>query len=108
MTKKCPHLEFILFEKVGNSFKTETDSDDFRDDYKKIRTIINNAQCNYLHKEWGNESQAPTTRLTDLQLFNQQQELRKNLYLQNTHLIADWDSDMWVTATKLNKKWNNR
>lgn len=105
--KLCPTLEYVIFEKIGNSFLTEKDNIEFREDFKKIKTIINTTDFQITPKKSTLLLDTLGTPLTDIELSLEQKKLRKNLKTNAPHNNHDFNSDMWKTAIKLYKKWNN-
>lgn len=105
--KICPILEFIIFEKIDNSFQNEKDSIDFRADFQKIRTIIDTTDFYTTPKKQKQRVTISTPPLIDIELYKEQTKLRKDIVLDTYNTNYEWDIDMWKTATKLYKKWTN-
>jgi len=105
--KICPILEFVIFEKLGDSFQIEKDGIDFRADFQKIKRIIDNTDIHIKTKEEKKIVEISDTPLIDMDLFLEQLELRQSIALDKYNSNYGWDKDMWRVATKLYKKWKN-
>ncbi|MFZ4928171.1 DUF692 family multinuclear iron-containing protein [Chryseobacterium sp. Mn2064] len=116
---QCPNLEYIIIERLGHTIKTEKQKKDFFDDFKKVKTIIENSDFKVKAKrDWKKKrigfSEKP---LEDLVLFEEQTRLTKLLF--NSSGIdrlkkesfqyfktENWDPEMILTAQNIIKKWN--
>jgi len=104
--QRCPVLEFIIFERIGDAFKDQKDGIDFRADFNKIKAIIDHTNFSTTPRHWSLNKHNLDQPLIDLELVNQQNTLRQNIQLDQPNAHPEWDTDLWKTATKLYKKWN--
>ncbi|MEN1785590.1 MAG: DUF692 family multinuclear iron-containing protein [Bacteroidota bacterium] len=103
----CPILEYIIFEKMGDSFQMEIDGINFRADFQKIRKILDASAISIKAKEEKEITDNLGPPVIDLELFQEQKALRKSIASGKYDSSYEWDKDIWRVATKLYKKWNN-
>ena len=113
--QKCPFLEFVIFERLGNTCQTEKDILEYRKDFNRLIEIIDSSNIKLNRKVWGNTTQSSGPPLNDSVLYQQQQELSKQLVNANslndiTVSLENWDISSWKpemieTAIKMSKKW---
>lgn len=116
---QCPHLEYIIIERLGHTIKTEQQKKVFFDDFKKVKTVIENSDFKpkVKNNQIKKETEFPEKPLEDPVLFEEQTRLTKLLF--DSSEINDikkepfqyfktenWDSEMILTAQNIIKKWN--
>ncbi|QXP61577.1 DUF692 family multinuclear iron-containing protein [Olleya sp. HaHaR_3_96] len=104
--QRCPVLEFVIFERLGDTFQNENDGLEFRADFNKIQAIIDHTAFSSNARQWTLKKHDLGPPLIDLPLLNKQQELREHIRLETANNHPEWNTNMWITATKLYKKWN--
>lgn len=115
--QKCPHLEYVILERLGSAFKTDEDAITHQNDFKKLRKIIDDTTTSITQKEWGNNAQADAVPLNIDSLYKEQRALHKILLeakslvevkekLSAQFELSNWDDEMLNTATLLTKKWD--
>ncbi|WP_326983963.1 DUF692 family multinuclear iron-containing protein [Chryseobacterium sp. MYb264] len=114
---KCKHLEYVIIERLGNTIATEVEREIFFNDFKRVREIINDSDCEFISKSWKKPNFTLDKPLEDQLLFDEQVLLTKMLFdNENPELIKqsfftyfnteNWDLEMLNTATHIIKKWN--
>lgn len=114
--KRCPFLEFVIFERLENTFQTEDELHQYRKDLDRIFKIIQISNIKRTKQNWGNSALPMGKPLFDALLYKEQQSLSNQLINANSaedvnfHL-ENWNSDFWKpemieTAIKMSKKWN--
>ncbi len=123
----CKNVEYIIFERLGNTIKTEKDKLQFAKDFKKIKKIVTTQKKN---------ENSPPERLTkkiikhtvakeplESKVLRKQQQLiietllkhkdvaKATKMLTKNKALKDWDPALWKnymveTAMVLIKKWN--
>ncbi len=112
---KCKHTEFIIMERLGNSFKNESDFVDFQSDFKNIKNIVNSTDFENSKKTWGKTSFLNHLPVNNNKLYNEQKKIAdcllnnkvgeiKSLNLQYWD-TKSWDNEMINTAIEISKKW---
>jgi len=114
--QKCPFLEFVIFERLGNTFQTERNILEYRKDLNRLIEIIDSSNIKSKRKAWGNTKQSSSPPLNDLVLSQEQQNLCDQLAKANsmddiTMGLENWDISSWKpemieTAIKMSKKWD--
>ncbi len=113
--QKCPHLEYVIFEQLSTSLQTENEINTFRNDYGKLKRIIEQTNAQNEIKTWGNDSIPNEEPISNSILFAEQELLRSALIQNTTNkdfqsysppLNQKWNEDLWKTAIKLTKQWN--
>lgn len=114
--QKCPFLEFVIFERLGNTFETEEGIQEYRKDFNQLKKIVRSSNIKLDHKTWGNNKKSSRPPLNNSVLYQEQQELSKQLVNANslsdiTVSLENWDISSWKpeiieTAIKMSKKWN--
>ncbi|MGH1516684.1 MNIO family chryseobactin maturase [Chryseobacterium sp. JK1] len=116
---QCPNLEYIIIERLGHTIKTEKQKKDFFDDFKKVKTIIENSDSKVkaTHDWIKTTTGFPEKPLEDPVLFEEQTRLTKLLFDSSgadslkkesfQYFKTDnWDPEMILTAQNIIKKWN--
>ncbi len=114
---KCKNVEYVIIERLGNTITTETENENFFDNFKKVREIINISDFQLNSKKWNKPDLALTEPLEDLSLYKEQVLLTKMLFEnEKPKLIKEypfsyfntenWDLEMLNTARNIIKKWN--
>jgi len=116
--QKCKSVEFVIFEKMGNSFQKPGDFVDYRNDFNKLKNIIENTTLKFEAKEWGNKIIPEKEPVEDELLFKEQNLLSKTLLgvsnykeLLSKINLKRWEMDKWDpgmidTAIAISKKWS--
>lgn len=119
--KKCPYLEYVIFERLGHTLTDVKEQEQFRKDFLKIKKIVSESQTNFSKKTILPKAKINYPVFTDKLLFRQQQiilktlkenknpyraidELQNNTLLNKWH-ISDWNPSMVETAISLIEKW---
>jgi uncharacterized protein (UPF0276 family) len=117
----CPNVEYIIYERLGNTLANEKEQIQFRKDYLRLRSIVNNVseKKQLKHKQLSFASKT-TEPLEDDALFAQQKLILKilrgsadpfdALRKLKTERLKDWNVKSWKpsmveTAIELIKKW---
>ncbi|MFN8360025.1 MAG: DUF692 family protein [Candidatus Kapaibacterium sp.] len=114
---KCVHTDFVIFERLGNTFNSEQDVVEYQHDYRKLQQIVNSCESRIENKTWRKEYRTDRTPFIDLSLYQDQQKLAKYLLesenyqeFQNVKFenwdVSTWNSEMINTAMEISKKWN--
>jgi hypothetical protein len=125
----CKNIEFVIFERLGNTLKTEKEKLQYRKDFKNIKKIVTTCRKGESSpkedfKKLISNHKLPVKPLQSVELKNEQQFIIKTLF-DNTNpaLVIDilknnkqllkskWDPELWTdymieTAIVLVKKWN--
>jgi uncharacterized protein (UPF0276 family) len=116
--QKCTNVEYVIIERLGNTFTCAADYTNYSTDYEKAKTIINHTHFTKEIKKWGNKLIPPAIALNDIELYNEQQNISTALYnatnpeelIRELHLnnwdTTTWNPEMIHTAMLLVKKWN--
>ncbi|MCE3228656.1 MAG: hypothetical protein K0S32_3207 [Bacteroidetes bacterium] len=134
--KLCPNVEYVIFERLGDTLHNEKEAEDFRKDFRRLRKIIAGINSSKKTQTQNQKPSAakglPTARpitnnqklnppLFDQPLYNEQQfildVLRKSQrpseafsLLKQKQLpdwnIASWNTSMLETAIGLIRKWD--
>ncbi len=112
---RCPFLEFVIFERLENTFQTEDDIYHYRKDLDRLLEIVHISNIKVNRRNWGNTAQSIGLPLFDAQLHKEQQSLCNQLInaksSDDVHLdfenwnSASWKPEMIETAIKMSKKW---
>ena len=114
--KLCPNLEFVILERLGNTFQSESDVLQHQSDFKGLKEIIDLTTFSVENKNWGNNVAPDNSPLNIDSLYNEQREMHqvllsaKSLKEVKEKLTAHadmhhWDDEMINTAAILTKKW---
>jgi uncharacterized protein len=115
---KCKNLEFVIFERLGNSFKNDDDFVDYQNDFLKLKKIVKSQEFIKNNKIWSKNYSLEKIPFSDLDLYNEQQLLAKTLSetkdcsqiqkmkLQNWN-VNSWDFEMINTAIQISQKWSS-
>lgn len=114
--QKCPFVEFVIFERLGNTFQMEKDIREYRKDFSRLTEIVRTSDIKLNQRNWGNTEQSSKPPLNDLVLYQEQQDLCNQLVNANsmddiTIGLENWDISSWKpemieTAIKMSKKWD--
>ena len=115
--KICPHLEFVILERLGHTFTSEEDVIQHHTDFKRLKDIIEDTDFSVEEKFWGNDVKADKTPLNIDSLFEEQRAMHKILLEARslvevkeklaTHFnMEGWDDELVNTAALLVKKWD--
>lgn len=114
---KCKNIEFVIFERLGNSFKNNNDYINYQKDFLKLKNIIENQVYSETNKIWNKKYFLDETPFSDLELYQEQRiiskslaELKdcseiKNMKLKNWN-VGSWDLEMINTAIQISEKWS--
>lgn len=120
--KLCPNLEYVIFERLGNTLKNEKECVQFRKDFIRIKKLTGEIKSKSLSKA-GKQfvKKGRKSPLNDLKLYNEQQIIISALKaaktpfealnkLENSALkewnVTKWNLSMVETAISLMKKWS--
>ncbi len=123
--KLCPNLQYIIFERLGTSLMDEKDKVQFRKDFLKIRSIVDNSEAQFtsLKQKVNKKFSISTTPLNDAELYKEQRLISKTLAKSDTpesafdtlkkknlHYwnISEWNPSMLETALYIAKKWEGK
>ncbi len=113
---RCQNVEFVIFERLGNSFKIDSDYLDYLNDFKRLKSIVENQSYTENNKIWTRIFELEKIPFTDLELQLEQKILAdalskiedcseiKKMIFKNWDL-SSWDLEMIHTATQISKKW---
>lgn len=114
--QKCPFLEFVIFERLGNTVQTEKDIREYRRDYNRLTEIMRTSNSKSTRKAWGNNRQSRSLPLYDPVLYQEQKSLCDQLAKANSMdditinlenwNMSTWKPEMMETAIKMSRKWN--
>lgn len=115
--EKCPYLQYVIIERLGNTIKTKKESEDFLHNFRRIRKIMDESNTESVIKKWAKPETSLKEPVEDLLLHEDQIVLTKMLFEnQNPDTLrqypftyfntADWDLEMMSTAAQIIKKWN--
>jgi len=120
---QCPNLDVVIVERLGDTFLNESDEAFFREDYLRVKAIVQEASKHRAVPEWPFAANAAADIGTAVHpgLIAQQQLIlkaianadsaaeAKSLLLECAALqqwnIASWDPEMINTAMQLGRKW---
>ncbi len=114
---KCKNIEFVIFEKLGNSFKSDIHYIDYQKDFLKLKKIIENQVYLETNKIWSKKYFLDETPFSDLELYNEQRILSKslaelndcseikNMKFKNWN-VGSWNLEMINTAIQISEKWS--
>ncbi len=112
----CKHVEYVIFERLGNTFTHPNDGIEYRDDFLKLAQIITESTQTVLPKQWGKKVTVSETPIDDLIVHKAQEKLCATLlaakdYKDVLHEFQQWDTTTWSPdmihiAIALSKKWN--
>lgn len=116
--EKCKNLDFVIFERLGNSFFDDLDFIQYQKDFLKIKNIVNNQEFIESNKIWTIKFDLEKVPFSDLQLYQEQQILSKTLSkninpndIKNLNLkywnTDSWDLEMINTAKLISEKWSS-
>ena len=114
---KCKNLDFVIFERLGNSFNNENDFLEYQNDFLKLKSIVKNDVFVDNNKIWAKNYTLDKIPFSDLELYEEQCLLSENL--SNTKdfnqfpkmNLKNWDTNTWNseminTALQISKKWS--
>lgn len=121
--KLCPNLKYIILERLGNSLKDEKNKIQFRKDFLKIRSIVNNSEAQFtaVKQKRQNKFSINAAPLNEMELHKEQRLISKTLVNSNTPQAAfealkkknlrywnvdEWNPSMLETAIYITKKWD--
>lgn len=115
---KCKHVEFVIFERLGNSFKIDIDYIEYENDFRKLKTIVDNQTYIENNKIWRKNFELEKIPFTDFKLHQQQKTLAKSLskIKDCTEInkmkfdywnVNSWDLEMINTAIQISEKWSS-
>lgn len=114
--QKCSATEFIIFERLGNTFQTDNDVHEYHKDFNKLKEIVCNLGVKFKPKNWGNTEVSSGPPINDSSLYDEQNKLCNELLNARTYKdikdnfknwdISSWNPEMIETAIKMSKKWN--
>lgn len=114
---KCMNVEQVIFERLGNTFNSTQDILDFRGDFQRIKSCVQNCKQTHESIVWQKNSRLENNPISDEILFTEQQLLRSYL-TQNIDIeglrqmkFKNWDTSKWdlnmiATGMDIAKKWN--
>jgi len=113
---KCVHTDFVIFERLGNTFYNSDDITEYQKDYRKIKKIMQQVAYQNNKKTWRKDYKMEKKPLINFQLQKEQQKLSNYLLtedydkIKNTKFkywdVNSWDIEMVNTAIQISKKWN--
>lgn len=120
--KKCPHLEYVIFERLGHTLGDRKEQAQFRKDFLKIKKIVNSVpgssfkRAKYgkgMKKEMGkglSDKKLNTEQRTILKALKNISDPNKALTVLKQKQLPDWKVEYWnpsmvETAIALIKKW---
>ncbi len=114
---KCQNVEFVIFERLGNSFKMDNDYVDYQKDFRKLKSIVENQTYIENNKIWKENFELEKIPFTDFKLHQEQKILTENLKIKNCAEIQkmkfsnwdvnSWDIEMINTAIQISEKWSS-
>jgi uncharacterized protein (UPF0276 family) len=118
----CPNIAYVIFERLGNSLQEEEEQEQFRKDFRRIKSIVHRSspdkKASTVSERSIPYSKAP---LNDLSLYKEQRFLSKTildagdpveaLFRLKKEELKYWDVDQWnssmlETAMSIAKKWD--
>jgi uncharacterized protein len=127
--EKCVHVKFVVLEQLGTGLKSEESRSLFREDFSKMREIVdkrNSAYRNVNPYHFLPEGFIIPREIIEDELLYEQQ-LTLSTILENSssldHVVAElnssilayspwkietWDASMLETASKIARKWKNK
>jgi hypothetical protein len=115
--ENCPSLEYIILEQLNKSLATEKAQVEFRNDFLKIRELVDAYGAESNGRIWGNASLPNRLPINDGALFQDQQELKRifssslsteevQIRLEKLYPNREWEGKMVETGLLLADKWN--
>ena len=112
----CPNLEFIIFERFGNTFNTVESFSQYRFDFYRLKKIVDNFHQTGI-SNWTKSYTMSESPVTDIFLAQEQQALSSLLlnekdinlikeYRFNYWDTQNWDLEMIHTAKEISLKWS--
>lgn len=114
---QCPHVEYVILERLGHSFKSDEDAIQHRADFERMAKIVQNSKDVFSKKNWGNATIAAKPPLQSGEI-HQLQTTISHIFMESSSLeeakrslssidyTKEWSDKMILTALDLNEKWN--
>lgn len=113
---KCPNLEFVIIERLGNTFNSKDSMLQYQRDFVQVKKIIDSINIPISSKKWGLNFHLAPQPIQHIALDQEQKKLVKMLmHKESISKIkdeefefwdtSDWDIGMIETATNISKKW---
>ncbi|GAW88745.1 hypothetical protein FPS14_contig00009-0068 [Flavobacterium psychrophilum] len=113
---KCVNTDFVIFERLGNTFNNSYDVTEYQKDYKELKKIVQQIEYKSNQESWRKEYKISEKPLVNFELKKEQQKLSNFLLTEDYNEIKNkefkywdvnsWDIEMINTAIEISKKWN--
>ncbi len=115
----CPNLEYVIIERLGNTFSSENDKMIFSNDFRRVKSLISDFEKTSPKskaKLWSKKESNFSKPIEDNLFYEEQVKLTKLLFESEPESIKqyqfqyfeteNWDLEMINTAKEIIKKWN--
>ncbi len=114
---KCPHVEFVILERLGHTFSSPESVKQYQNDFYQIKSIIDNTPERIVGN-WGKPFEFETEPVNSKSLYQEQILLAQMLKTNSVADIkksnrfeywnvSDWDVAMVDTAKQISDKWSD-